>query len=115
LRAVLIFVVVVLAVFVFVRVNGDDSDSSVRNEAALTWTLHAIGSLMAATAAFALLLRALASETLERQFELVPPLLAGVLLLSTHWSVALALAAVGVALIVKQILGRATIPPKEGA
>jgi len=103
----LIFVVIVVIVlFAVVRANSDRPTSIVENEAALNWTLRAVGALMAATAAFALLLRGLASETLERQFGLVMPLLGGMLLYSTHWSLALALGAVGVALIARKSMGR---------
>jgi hypothetical protein len=48
------------------------------------------------------------------QFGYVLALLAGLLLLSVHWSLAIALAAIGVALIVRGIIVRsssATAPP----
>lgn len=112
MRAVLIFLIVFLATFAYVRSEnkiGIPADLAV-NEAAMNWTLKACGSLMAACAAFALLLRGLVSETLERQLGLVLPLLGGVLLVATHWSVALALGAISVALIARECCGRLCAP-----
>ena len=105
MRAVLVFAVLAVLVFGIVRSNSDPG-SVLGNETALNWTLRALGSLLAVTSAFAILVRGLASESLERQFGFVLPLLAGMLLVNNHWSLALSLGAVGVALIVKEIAAR---------
>ena len=113
MRAVLLFVIVIFMLFLVVRAASERPDHILANEAALNWTQRAVGLLIAATAAFALLLRGAASEPLERQLGLVLPLLGGVLLVSSHWGPALALGAIGVAIIVKEGFGRQG-PPTEG-
>jgi cytochrome b561 len=81
----------------------DDRDDA---EAAVEWTREVLGTLIAAVAAFGLFWRALNGEPLELQFGYVLALLAGLLLISIHWSLAIALAAIGVALIVRGIILR---------
>jgi uncharacterized membrane protein YccC len=66
-----------------------------------------MGTLIAVVAAFGMFWRALNGEPLELQFGYVLALLAGLLLINAHWSLALALAAIGVALIVRGIIVRA--------
>jgi hypothetical protein len=105
LRAVLLFVVVVLMIFAFVLTRSHRPQDVLADEAALMWTQRAVGGLVAAVAAFALLLRGLAGETLGRQLGLVLPLLGGLLLAGAHWSVALAMGAVCVALLGKGWFG----------
>lgn len=107
--AVVLFWVVAVCLFFFA---GDNHSSSqmLANEAALAWTFHALGGLIAATAAFVLLLRGIAGETLQRQMGLVIPLLAGLTLTNAHWSVSLALAAFLTALIARSIFHRPTAP-----
>jgi hypothetical protein len=73
---------------------------------AVDWTRHVFGGLIAVVAAFGMFWRALNGEPLELQFGYVLALLAGLLLISVHWSLALALAAIGVALIVRGIIVR---------
>lgn len=113
MRAVLLFFIVLLVVFAVVRGNAQDPRNLVENEAALNWTLRAVGSLVAAVAAFALLLRGMASESLERQFGLALPLLGGMFLVNAHWAIALALGAVGVALISRDGFAKPVFPPRE--
>jgi hypothetical protein len=79
-------------------------------EVVLTWTPRALGLLIATVAAFALLHRSLSGETLDGHLPFVFPLFAGLLLVHFDGIVALALAAVCVAVIVKQFLGRSTTP-----
>ncbi|HJQ82102.1 MAG TPA: hypothetical protein VJ828_19210 [Lacipirellulaceae bacterium] len=81
----------------------DDRDDA---EAAVEWTREVLGTLIAVVAAFGMFWRALNSEPLELQFGYVLALLAGLLLINAHWSLALALAAIGVALIVRGIIVR---------
>lgn len=113
----LLFVVLVLVVFAIVRVNSDRPDKVLANEAALNLTQRAIGVLIAVTAAFGLFLRGdeRERETRERQLGYVLPLLGGMLLVSSHWSLALALGAVGVALIAHEWFGKPGGPPPGGA
>jgi hypothetical protein len=84
-------------IFVFVITRSHRPEDIIAHEAALMWTQRAVGGIIAAIAAFALLLRGLAGETMERQVGLVLPLLGGVMLAGAHWSVALATGAVCVA------------------
>ena len=88
----------------------DDRDDA---EAAVEWTREVLGTLIAVVAAFGMFWRALNGEPLELQFGYVLALLAGLLLISVHWSLALALAAIGVALIVRGIVVRT--PAAEAA
>jgi hypothetical protein len=81
----------------------DDRDDA---EAAVEWTREIMGTLIAVVAAFGMFWRALNGEPLELQFGYVLALLAGLLLIGVHWSLALALAAIGVALIVRGIIVR---------
>jgi hypothetical protein len=61
--------------------------------------------MIAAATTFALLLRALMGDPPARQLSLVFPFLGGLLLVSAHWSMALALAAVGIALVAGECFG----------
>jgi hypothetical protein len=75
---------------------------------AVIWTRQVMGGLIAIVAAFGMFWRALNGEPLELQFGYVLALLAGLLLISIEWSLAIALAAIGVALIVRGIIVRST-------
>lgn len=103
LLAVGFFVFVLLVLFGFVRQASDSPAGVLGNEAALTWTLRAAGTLVAAAAAFALLLRGLTGTTPGQQAGLVLPLLGGVLLVSTHWIVAVVLGTLAIALVAAEI------------
>jgi hypothetical protein len=97
-----------VAAFVFlIAVNSINTvDDMVEAQNAVNWTRHVMGGLIAIAAAFGMFWRALNGEPLELQFGYVLALLAGLLLLSVEWSLALALAAIGVALIVRGIMVR---------
>jgi hypothetical protein len=105
LRAVLLFVIALLGIFAFAATRSRQPADLLADEAALMWTQRAVGGLVAAVAAFALLLRGLAGETLGRQLGLVLPLRGGLLLAGAPWSVALAMGAVCVALLGKGWFG----------
>src|SRR5689334_17483862 len=81
-----IFALVVLLIFIIVRVSADDAVDTARTEFAMSWTMRAIGGLIAIVAAFGLFWRALNSDALELQFSFVLALLAGLLLVTVHWS-----------------------------
>jgi hypothetical protein len=86
----------------------DDRDDA---QAAVEWTREVMGTLIAVVAAFGMFWRALNGEPLEMQFGYVLALLAGLLLVNTNWALALALAAIGVALIVRGIIVRSPAAP----
>ena len=102
--------VLVALVFIIALINADDlGDAGV----AVMWTMNLVGALIAVIAAFGLFWRALNGEPLEMQFGFVLALLAGLLLVNIHWSLAIALAVIGVALIVRQLcIGR--VPASTG-
>jgi hypothetical protein len=100
-----IFALVVLLIFIIVRVSINDVTDTTRTEFAWSWTMRAIGGLIAVVAAFGLFWRALNSDALELQFSFVLALLAGLLLVNVHWSLSIALGIIGVALIIREIWG----------
>jgi hypothetical protein len=102
---------VVALVFLIALPTIDTADDRIEAEGAVEWTRDVIGTLIAAVAAFGMFWRALSGEPLEMQFGYVLALLAGLLLVSVHWSLALALAAIGVALIVRGIIVRSPSAP----
>ena len=106
---------VVALVFLIALPMIDVDDDRVDAEAAVEWTREIMGTLIAAVAAFGMFWRALNGEPLELQFGYVLALLAGLLLVSIHWSLALALAAIGVALIVRGIIVRPPVAPATSA
>ena len=111
MRTILPSIVAVVLLFAIIRVNSDNPMDVSGNEVALNWTQRAVGGLIAATAACALLLRGSANDTLERQFGLVLPLLGGMLLATSNWALAIAIGAIGVAPIFKTIFnGRGARP-----
>jgi hypothetical protein len=99
-----VFLLIVLVVFL-IALGQDASDLS-EADVALTWTVRLVGGLVAVVATFGLFWRALNGAPLELQFGFVLALLAGLLLLDAHWSLAIALGAIGVALIVREVWGR---------
>jgi hypothetical protein len=72
-------------------------------EVAVSWTMRLIGALIAVLATFGMFWRALNGERLDLQFGFVLALLAGLLLIAVHWSLAIALGLIGVALIAREI------------
>jgi hypothetical protein len=100
-----VFALIVLLIFIIVRVTSGEVADTARTEFAVSWTMRAIGGLISVVAAFGLFWRALNSESLELQFSFVLALLAGLLLVVVHWSLAIALGIIGVALILRDIWG----------
>jgi hypothetical protein len=100
IAVVLLIVLVVFAIAANVIENVEDN-----NEArwALLWTVQAFGAILAIIAAFGLFWRALNGDPLDLQFSYVLALLAGLLLMDIHWSLAIALGAIGVAMIIRSI------------
>jgi uncharacterized membrane protein AbrB (regulator of aidB expression) len=95
-----IMLLVVLVVFLIAFYNPEDLSAAT---AAVGWTMGAIGSLIAVLAGFGLFWRALQGDPLELQFGFVLALLGGLLLVNIHWSLAIALGLIGLALIVREI------------
>ena len=63
-------------------------------EFAIQWTVRLFGAIAAVASAIALLLVAAAKGPMERQITLVLPLLAGLLMLSTTWSLGISVGTV---------------------
>jgi hypothetical protein len=95
-----IFALVVLFIFLLAFFNREDL---VDADMAVGWTRQAVGGLIAVVATFGLFWRALHGDPLDSQFGFVLALLAGLLLVNVHWSLAIALGIIGVALIAREI------------
>jgi len=80
---------------------GGSKDYAVNMDLALDRIQRIVGLIIAVIAAFSLLLRGTANETLEEQTGLILPLLGGVLLVTGHWGVAVAAAGVAAAIVAK--------------
>ncbi len=103
------FVAVLAALFLFAYFQIDGGvmvPGQTVLENALQWVIHATGNGIAAVAAFMLLLRALQGEPVEAAVPLAISLLAGLLLADPQWSTTLALAAIAVSLIVREVFVR---------
>jgi hypothetical protein len=99
-----IFLLVVLIIFLIALFadREDIADAS----SAVQWTMGFVGAIVSIIATFGLFWRALNGDPLEAQFGFVLSLLAGLLLVGVHWSLAIALGVIGVALIAREIWGR---------
>jgi hypothetical protein len=98
------FALIVALVFMIAMFSGGEDLADA--DYALTWTVRLVGALVAVVATFGLFWRAMNGASLELQFGFVLALLAGLLLLGIHWSLAIALGAIGVALIVREAYSR---------
>jgi hypothetical protein len=96
-----VFALIVLVLFLIAMMNSteDLNDADI----AITWTMRLVGALIAVVAVFGLFWRALNGEPLDLQFGFVLALLAGLLLIDIHWSLAIALGVIGAALIAREI------------
>jgi len=92
--------VVALIFLIAILVDTEDLNDA---DIAVSWTMRLLGALVAVVATFGLFWRALNGEPLDRQFGFVLALLAGLLLIGVHWSLAIALGLIGVALIGREI------------
>jgi hypothetical protein len=101
-----IFALIVLVIFFIALLNGTNLTAA---EMAVGWTMRFVGALLAIVATFGLFWRALHGDPLDLQFGFVLAILAGLLLVGVHWSLAIALGLIGVALIFREMwLGRTT-------
>lgn len=100
MRTILGTVIGFLLVFIVLVWIGMDSEPAQRApeamEFALHWTMRFFGAVTAVVAAVGLLFIAGSKGSLERQVDLVLPLLGGLLLLNASWGLGLALGAVAV-------------------
>ena len=97
-----IFALIVLIIFLIAFFNREDLAGA---QGALLWTMNAVGVLLAVLATFGLFWRALQGDPLDLQFGFVLALLAGLLLVNVHWSLAIALGLIGVSLIAREVWG----------
>ena len=65
-----------------------------RMEFGITFIARVLGIFMAAVSSFVLLLKGIDGATMEKMIPMTLPLLAGVVLIEPHWTIALALAVV---------------------
>jgi hypothetical protein len=91
-----------------------DSADLQRADNATVWTMRIVGALIATVAAFGLFWRCLHGDPLDLQFGFVLALLAGLLLVQVHWSLAMALGAIGVTMVVKELVLRYRYPTALG-
>ena len=98
-----VIALIVLLVFGIALGTLDNEEDQREALVALTWTREAFGALIAVVAAFGLFWRALNGDPLDLQFSFVLALLAGLLLVDIHWSLAIVLGAIGVAMIIRSI------------
>jgi hypothetical protein len=96
-----VFAGIVALVFLIAIFNSTEDLTDA--DFAVSWTMRFLGALVAIVATFGLFWRALNGEPLDLQFGFVLALLAGLLLMGVHWSLAIALGIIGVALILREI------------
>lgn len=75
---------------------------------AVSFTILAVGGLMALVSLFVLVKRGLNSQSLDQSLPLLITLLGGILLYQVNWGVALALGLIGTAIVLTQRWGRRT-------
>ena len=103
MRAVLIFLLLVaIAYWLFMN---QPLETLAKHEHSLSLTQRLVGMNIAAVAAFVLLLRALAGETLDRVAIVVLPLLGGMLLVAPQWGLALGIAVLATVLFARDRWG----------
>lgn len=111
MRTILGTVIAFLIVFMILVLIGMESTprqhAPEAMEFALQWTLRLFGAITAAASAVGLILIAASKGTIERQVDLVLPLLAGLLLLNANWGLALATGVIGVASLFRGTFGSA--------
>jgi hypothetical protein len=97
---------IVAVVFLIAFASIDNPVEIALAKAGVDLTRSILGVLIASVAAFGLLWRALNGESLDLQFGFVLALLAGLLLIQIHWSLAIVLGLIGISLIVRGIIVR---------
>lgn len=93
--AIVILFLLIFCVMILVALNCEPKmPGATIVSTAFDWTLRLLGGLITVASAIGMLLVAAGHGSFQRQIVLVPPLLAGVLLLSANWGAALGLGAV---------------------
>src|SRR5690242_10241266 len=100
--AVFTLVVAIIFIIALLTTRENLADAS----AAVQWTMAFVGAVVSIIATFGLFWRALNGAPLDMQFGFVLALLAGLLLVGVHWSLAIAMGIIGVALIVRELWSR---------
>jgi hypothetical protein len=104
--------VIAFGVFVAFVIAMNVRDQNLpRTDLTVSWLLRVAGGLIVAVTAVAMLVAALLGEPLDRLVALTLPLLGGSLLVAQHWSTAIALGLVGVAVVARDRFPARTPPP----
>ncbi len=93
--SIVIIFLLVFCVMILVAMNCEPRvPGPVAIGTALDWTLHLLGGIVAAASAIGMLAVAATHGSFQRQIVLALPLLAGLLLITAHWGLALAFGAI---------------------
>ncbi len=95
-----VFVFLVLATISIAVLMSSGDATSARLDVATTAALHVVGGVIAGAMTFALVIATLTGVTGRRQVRLLLPLLAGLALAGWQWSATVALAIVGIAIVI---------------
>jgi len=112
MRTVLGTVIGFLLVFIILAWIGMESSPAQRApeamEFALHWSTRFFGALTAVVAAVGLVFVAGSKGSLERQIDLILPLLSGLLLMHANWGLAIAVGAIAVTWLLRAAIGAGT-------
>jgi len=118
MRGVHIVVLIAFGITLFVTivtaVTLDDPQSIIYGEFVMRWIPQAVGVFIASIAALGLLLKCLSGANLEQLSPFVLPLLAGLLLMSVHWALAISVGLIAFAIVVKHIVANFSRPGSDG-
>ena len=101
--AVAVVVLFGIVMFVSFTVTSVNPPKMMHAEFAIRWLIQVIGFFMAATSSLMLLVRCVGSGGLKGVEVSIVPLLAGLMMMQSNWSLALAIALIVVAIIVREI------------
>ena len=118
MRGVHIVVLIAFGITLFATivtaVTLDDPQSIIYGEFVMRWIPQAVGVFIASIAALGLLLKCLSGANLEQLSPFVLPLLAGLLLMSVHWTLAISVGLIAFAIVVKHIVANFSRPGSDG-
>jgi hypothetical protein len=97
-------VFVVLSVILVISALSTRSVNFAESQLKITFLTSTLGGLIALMSAVLLLFRAASGQDFTRLLPLTLPLLAGVLIVSFHWTVAVTLGVLGLALLVRDMV-----------
>jgi len=110
-RALVVALFAFIAFIIWAVVADEMSRDAATIEMGWQWMFRMVGGIVAVVALVELLVEALRRGLSQHVASWTMVLLAGVLLSSAHWGIAVALAAVAVAVVVKEGFGRPGGPP----